>query len=462
MSEMNSFPKLPFVLNSLDKDAKENSGDRDLVEYLAETKHFCYLTEKTQGLVCHLRKSLGDDGDLRSQPHHETLMELWPLILTDALKKLKENSPKEWDKDNSDVNFSSFFHPGSLGVTELEELLKGFTDFEGMLYGASPDRYRDHVAHVFRVWIIGHALLQQQDCFGGELSVLDMPAPLAPISSDEWECMWAIVALCHDLGYPVQAIEWINQKARDTLRTLGLVHGGDLRFAFSQQAQPFHDTIIRLMASNPVATPIPQGGDTGDGAYFTHLQNKYYLKFLKSFDNLDHGIVSALLISKSLVYFLEADLAHDSHKALDREDTRQFLIRREILRGMAGHTCPDIYHLHFDSLAFLLILVDEIQCWGRPTLEELQHDTGKPGLAQAEIHSFQKTNIDIVLTTSDPTWSEAQIELAKRPLDNLHRMLRLAVDTKKLGDLYLRFAVKPRTEDGWELLLEDGELAISE
>ena len=66
------------------------------------------------------------------------------------------------------------------------------------------------------------------------------------------------------------------------------------------------------------------------------------------------GAISAILMAKSLVYFLESDLCLDSRSPLGEEDARQFLIRREILRAVAAHTCPDIYHLEFDSLAFLL------------------------------------------------------------------------------------------------------------
>ena len=188
-------------------------------------------------------------------------------------------------------------------------MLDSFAKFEGMLYGASPDRYRDHIAHAFRVWIIGHGILRDRECFGGLLFSDELidgekekdPEVVPPeeITTDEWECMWALAALCHDLGYPLSHIDQINSLARDALRQMGLVHAGDLRFGFSQQMLPFHDTMIRLMASRPVEHKNVKE----DKRFSTHLQNKYYLKFLKSFDTLKHGVVSAMLVSKSLVYF---------------------------------------------------------------------------------------------------------------------------------------------------------------
>ena len=268
--------------------------------------------------------------------------------------------------------------------------------------------------------------------------------------------MWAIVALCHDLGYPLSHIEQINLRARETLRGMGLVHAADLRFAFSPQMLPFHETIIKVMASKTVAL------DRHNEEFTTHLQNKYYLKLLKSFDKLDHGVVSSLLISKALVYFLETDLAQDDYGTLDKRDAKQFLIRREILRAIATHTCQDIYHLRFDTLAFLLYIVDEIQCWGRPTLEELQHPVSGIEEGNAEILAFNPDKIAIVIRTGDENWTgEEQCDSAKRQLSKLHRMLRLAVDTAELKDRYLEFAVVPKNGTGVHLLLKNGKIKLA-
>ncbi len=423
-----TFPTPPFTLGE--------SADKDLTKYLQKSGNFSYL-KIASGKMQEL-----EQGDLRSQ--YRKLKELWPLVLTDALKKLKQHDSREWDPKK---DFSSFFHEHSLGINELVEVFTGFTEFEGMLYGASPDRYRDHIAHAFRVWIIGHGLLN--NCFKWNLTA---EGSKENISKEEWQCMWAIVALCHDVGYPLAAIERINQQARNTLRNLGLTPAGDLRFAFSQQMLPFHDTIIKLMSSKPVNSLIKKR------KYLTHLQNKYYLKFLKSFDKLDHGIVSALLISKALVYFLESDLSHDDWSPLDREDIRQFVIRREILRAIAAHTCPDVYHLRFNTLSFLLYIVDETQCWGRPTLEELRHQS-ELREAEATIGKFSPNHIDIQIKTSDDTWDKGQKTGVNNQLDRLHRMLRLAVDTPTLPqELSLRFSVINKSGTKGEFLLKNNKI----
>lgn len=268
-----------------------------------------------------------------------------------------------------------------------------------------------------------------------------------------WQCMWAIVALCHDLGYPLSHVDKINSLARDALGKMGLLHGGDLRFTFSQQMLPFHDTIIRLMASKPVRE--------GEG-FQTHLQNKYYLKLLKSFDDLRHGVVSSLLVSKALVYFLESDLSQDRTALLDEIDTKQFVIRREILRAMATHTCQDIYHLRFDTLSFLLYIIDEIQCWGRPTLEELQHQGAGLPEAGAQVVFFNPNQIAVVIQMGKESLSSEQMKVTEEQLGKLYRMLRLGVGTSMLKEKQLEFAVVPDEGKGMHLLLKNGKILLEE
>jgi hypothetical protein len=430
--KMKKFPQLPFELNEGQK------GDEVLLAYLRAPHNFKYLSNETRGVITGLSSHLKGKG-LQSQ--QKILLDLWPKILTDALKHLKKKDPREYNSKNPGME--TFFHAESLGVAELKDVLTGFSQFEGMLYGASPDRYRDHIVHSFRVWIIGHGILEQG--LKGRLCSYEDDRLI--ISRMEWECMWAIVALCHDIGYPLSAVEKINELARDTFKKQGLVSQGDLRFGFRQQMLPFHDAMIKLLASKPVRVGKRS-------KYLTHLQNKYYVKLLKSFDRLDHGIISSLLVSRGLVYFLESDLAHDSRKALTKEDARQFLIRREILRAIAAHTCPDIYHLNFNTLSFLLYIVDEIQCWGRPTLEELQNNPAKFGKSLVRVTSFKKNDINIEIQTEDKKWEDDQKNITRFQVGKLHRMLRLAVDTPEIVRNRLTLSFKMCNQGGQNCFLE--------
>ena len=72
-----------------------------------------------------------------------------------------------------------------------------------------------------------------------------------------------------------------------------------------------------------------------------------------------------------LIYFLESDFSINEDYTFDEEESRQFYIRREILRTIAAHTCKDVYHLDMLNFAFLLIMVDDAQEWGRKQISEL-------------------------------------------------------------------------------------------
>ncbi len=420
-----TFPQPEFTLKD----------DSVLVEYLKQESNFNFLSPKTIDKINELSTELNRQ--------REKLLELWQFVITDALRELKRNDPREWP-EGKDNTIGTFFDEASLGVRELQEVLRGFSDFEGVMYGASPEHYRDHVVHSFRVWIIGQGLLKE--CFNNTL-ITDAKLQNV-IKTIEWECMWAIVALCHDIGYPLSQLERINERARKAFSQQGLLQQGDLSFGFSQQMQPFHDTVIRLMASKPVKlvevmrSPKSENEEENDAKmYVTHLQNKYYLKYLKSFDNLDHGVVSSLLISKALVYFLESDLCHDFWSPLKEEDARQFLIRREILRAISSHTCPDIYHLSFNTLSFLLYMADEIQCWGRPTLTKLQEEPAGIMNGRVDVKQFSENQIEIIITTDDDKeWTDKEKEAIKSNwIGRLRKMLRLAVGTSILEKSYLLF-----------------------
>lgn len=474
------FPGKGFVLNKSGK----GSGDQDLLVYLQRSSSFSFLSGRTRKKVKRLK--LKTDQELcELQPD---LLKLWPDVLTDALKKLKRRDPREYRIEKH----ATFFDNSSLGVTELANVLKGFSEFEGMLYGASPERYRDHLVHSFRVWIIGQGILKKN--FMGMLnSGLKLKSR---ISQEEWECMWAIVALCHDIGYPLSHIGKINQKAREALLRQGLLPEGDLRFSFSQQMRPFHDTIIKMMASKPikmaevtqdeegrqwlsvghlgnkyafpsdlfVSLPVGNGNEKKVREYVTHLRNKYYLKLIKSFNELDHGIVSALLTSKALVYFLESDYCHDDWSLLTEEDARQFVIRREMLRAMADHTCPDIYHLRFNTLSFLLYLADEIQCWGRPTFKALQFDTTNGKEEWVHVKELEENKVIITITLPG-SWDKNKKDGIKIWLGRLKRMLRLAVGTSYMWmpETYLLFeaqnSLKGKQYQRYYIELKNGRLS---
>jgi len=433
---LNTFPRPPFQFES-------EHPDKQLLVYLKESTPW-YLTEEAKRQL----RDLDPDGELNKQ--REPVIGLWEAVLRDALRGLKKHDPRECGAEKQPIDFESFFDEHSLGTERLSEVLKAFSKFESLMYGAQPQRYRDHVAHTLRVWIIGHGLLKQ--CLAGKLDA--DPLFDDSISPEEWECIWAMTALCHDIGYPLTAVDRINDRTRQALEGQGLHHLGDLRYGFSPWIQPLQETILQLMASKVVE--VPPALRREEQAHVTHLQNKYYMKFLNSLDRLEHGVVSALIVGRSLVYFLESDLCHDPFDPLSEEDARQFLIRREILRAIAAHTCPEIYHLSFRTLAFLLFIVDELQCWGRPTFEQLMEEMQPHHNDEVTLKAFSPDRIDIEVVAAG-NWEQRK-RAAERQLNGIHKRLRLAVGTPMLGALRLRYEVKTEGDKGCFIELRDGRI----
>ena len=119
------------------------------------------------------------------------------------------------------------------------------------------------------------------------------------VSRVEKFSVWTIIALTHDLGYPLEKSSQIISVTRNMMRHFITNPVINMDFKFTGVQDTMNDFIIRLMSSK--MTQIT------DGQYRNHIQSKYYFKFLKSLEDNKHGVLSAIVIYKMLEYFLESD-----------------------------------------------------------------------------------------------------------------------------------------------------------
>lgn len=273
--------------------------------------------------------------------------------------------------------------PYAYGVQNLYEYFEKYNEFENLLYGGS-EYYRDHVIHVIRVWIIGTDILLRDNAkFINAINIVKG----FDFSNYEKLSIWTIIAMTHDLGYPLEKSMKIMDKTKDMMKCFIQNPVLSMDFSFSGVQNLMNDFVIRFMSSKmwkvrdrgTIAIDSELGADEKDKDLFVaRLQPKFYFKFQKSLEQNNHGILSSLLIYKMLLYFLESDYSTNEDYVFDKEDTRQFYMRREILRSISSHTCQDIYQLHLYSFSLLLIIADDAQEWGRKQISELyvQKDTG--------------------------------------------------------------------------------------
>jgi len=267
------------------------------------------------------------------------------------------------------------------GLKAIDDYYKKYSDFESVLYGGAK-YYRDHVVHVFRVWLVGVYLLTKDDFKYLKAIRVNYDSTLA--NSYEKISIWTLIALTHDLGYPLEKASQIINTTRDMMSAFVASPQVSVDFAFHGVQNSMNDFVLRFISSKMIdsAESMIRTKDEKSAKineddirkYVARLQPKYYFKLQKSLERNKHGILSAIIIYKLLLFFLESDYSVNEDYLFTEEERRQFYIRREILRAIATHTCSDIYQMNQLSFAFLLIMCDDAQEWGRKDIGMLYSD----------------------------------------------------------------------------------------
>lgn len=299
-----------------------------------------------------------DDQDFEIFRFFDQLISLWQTLIEKSVKALRYYDDREPFKANPGKKTVAY------GVDDLRTYFDKYVKFEKTLYGSSR-YYRDHVVHVFRVWILGITQLFANDnALLKEISI-DEDCKVNPI---EKISIWTLIALTHDLGYPLEKSLEVVERTKDMMKSFVVNPIISMDLCFNGVQNSMNDFVLRFMSSKMKK----KEGNSIDGYDFVaRLQPKYYFKFQKSLEHNKHGILSALVIYKMLRYFLESDYSTNEDYFFKKEDVRQFYIRRDILRAISSHTCHDIYQLTAKNFSFLLILCDDAQEWGRKSISEL-------------------------------------------------------------------------------------------
>jgi hypothetical protein len=335
-----------------------------------------------------------EDSDYEIFKHKEILSSLWKSLIEKSIKCLRLFDTREPFTNKRALNDQDFEvcknkNPSAYGIDVLFSYYKKNREFENILYGASK-YYRDHVVHVFRTWLSGLKCLVDGN-YLEKINININKNEIVYLNNCEKLSIWTIIALTHDLGYPLEKAKEIINNTNDMVSTFITNPNISMDLSFHGVQNYMNDFIVRLMSSK-------MENMKKDESYYARLQPKYYFKFQKSLEKTEHGIVSTLIIYKLLTYFLESDYNINEDYPFNKDERRQFYIRREILRSIASHTCKDVYHLYMCSFAFLLIVTDDTQEWGRKYISELYVESG----IEYELH-------DIDLTTSENKFNKCEI-----------------------------------------------------
>ena len=349
------------------------------------------------------------------------LMKLWKDMLEKSIICLRYYDGREPFKKHEDKT------PYAYGVEKLYDYFLKYNSFEKMLYGGSKF-YRDHIVHVLRVWMIGTEIVLRDNAkFLNAIKISD------DFTFDNYEklSIWTIIALTHDLGYPLEKSLQIIDKTKDMMKCFIQNPIMTLDLSFSGVQNTMNDFVLRLMSSKMWKIKNIDNSnleykkeDDNQNFYAARLQPKFYFKLQKSLEQNKHGVLSSLLLYKMLLYFLESDFNTNEDYAFDEEEARQFYMRREILRAISSHTCQDIYQLHLYSFSLLLIIADDAQEWGRKQISELY-------VKKSSEYCFDGVQLnqsnDITITKC--TLKDKYIIEDKEQLENIfHQFIRISLN----------------------------------
>lgn len=347
----------------------ENIEER-VPEFLAEAnipleRNIAHPLDK--GIVDRLKKFefREEDDDYRIFVYVNEIKEIWKLVIEKSIKCLRFFDTREPYLENKSKN------PMAYGVNELSDYFEKYIQFEDMLYGGGK-YYRDHVVHMFRVWLLGIDCLLDNE--GEYLKRINIQEGIS-VNCLEKISIWSVIALTHDLGYPLEKSQEIIEKTKEMTKSFIANPMVAINLSFDGIQNNMNDFVVRFISSKMHKLDSNDTAKPAETKYkkpfVARLQSKYFYKFQKSLGDYNHGILSAIIIYKLLKYFLESDFSINEDYKFDEEEARQFYMRREILRGIASHTCHDVYHLDMLNFAFLLIMADDAQEWGRKRISEL-------------------------------------------------------------------------------------------
>lgn len=333
---------------------------------------------------------------------------LWIMLMNKSIKCLRLFDTREPFLKNCKKT------PVAYGLDKLKKYHNRYSAFESLLYGAS-SYYRDHVFHAVRTWMLGIFCLlkpMNNQKFIDKITIdgCSNEQFTKNINFFEKISMWTVIALCHDLGYPLEKSQQILDKTQQMMQEFIPNPNIWNNFTFSGVQDNINEYIIKFMSTKMVLAKTSERTNESENIenvedkseynkynsnlYYGRVQPKYYLKYTKSLEHFDHGIISSTIIYKMLLYFLESDFNLNDDYEYKYEDARQFFIRREMLRAMASHTCSDIYNIYLTTFSSILFLCDELQEWGRKSWNELYCGL-QPNAVKLSIDKFTPNEVNV-------------------------------------------------------------------
>lgn len=355
---------------------------------------------------------------------HEKIMvakELWKMLFKSAMSLI--------DSDKR-------------GYDDLFAYFDEYVNFEELIF-ASDSFYRDHTLHSLWVYFLGEYIfrkkefqpmwkqfnqpfrllakakkileeLKKPEIFEPQIKTIEAIAPLVELE----DAMRCVIALTHDLGYPLKKITKINKAIRKILPYFAVFDVQEFKFQFDTTQQFYITKFLELLGygifigpdvykpsfedkelianileklndllvSTLEAEQIPKEefkkikeeldklspkqvyllNNTFRLRGRSEIQIPQMLRFADDFEKFKHGILSSFLLMKLLKAFSEIDIHYSTPERLPIDDMNlpSVFAKLEILAAIANHTSS--YRIsNFNDFSALLIFIDEIEEFSR-------------------------------------------------------------------------------------------------
>jgi hypothetical protein len=228
----------------------------------------------------------------------------------------------------------------------IPEILEVWKDFEPILQKqGSKESYRDHFIHSSNVFLLGYYIINElrRTCNlkGSDFHLNDI------------ELTWMMASTFHDIAYPIQEMEsWLND-------LFGKLLGINPRFDYNiTQVIPMAYNEFMKMIGRYHSEGIAFG--SGNASDFS-MDWSIYDRLNSELVRKDHGVLSALMLAHIMA--IRKGFATQRHGR-----SWDFIYNHmPAIHAISLHTLEPV-NLEFEKhpIAFLLVLCDELQDWGRP------------------------------------------------------------------------------------------------
>jgi len=170
--------------------------------------------------------------------------------------------------------------------------------------------------------------------------------------------LWCLIALTHDLGYPVEKTDNANEVMTHMIGNFGHLEQQHYRYSFTVAHQPVIGELLEILSSAIMWS--------GAGWTFARHAGRR-LDYAKSFERLDHGIMSAYLLVKYLDFICET-LAVSGSRGLygiSHDAAAKAAMVITLLEAVSAHTNDNRYWSELGDMGALLLLCDELDEFSR-------------------------------------------------------------------------------------------------